>query len=86
MSEIGHNSGARGISAERLDSFVKRIERLNEEKAALGVDIREVYSEAKSSGFDPKILRKVIAERARDPHDVAEERALMEVYIAALTG
>ncbi len=83
---IGHNSGDRSISAEHLTSFVKRIERLNEEKAALGVDIREVYAEAKSAGFEPKIMRKVIAERARDPSDVAEEKALIEVYMRAMMG
>lgn len=80
MSEVGHNS----ISAERLESYVKRIERLKEERAALGVDEREVFKEAASAGFDPKIMRQVIRIRAEDPSDRAEREALVEVYLRAL--
>jgi uncharacterized protein (UPF0335 family) len=54
MAEVG------GIAAERLRSFIERIERLEEEKAALAADIREVYAEAKSTGFDVKTMRQVI--------------------------
>lgn len=76
----GHNS----ISAQALENYVKRIERLNEEKAALGVDISEVFKEAKGAGFDPKIMRQVIRIRAEDPSDRAEREALVEVYLRAL--
>lgn len=79
---VGHNSG--GISQQRLKSFMERIERLEEEKKALGDDIKEVYAEAKSSGFDPKIMRKVIAIRKMDEAKRAEQQALMEVYMNAL--
>jgi uncharacterized protein (UPF0335 family) len=74
----------KGVSAQRLKSFIERIERLEEEKKAMGADIREVYSEAKSSGFDTKIMRKVIALRRMEPADRAEQEALMQVYIDAI--
>ncbi len=80
---IGHN---RSPSAVRLKSFADRIERLETEKAAIGADIREVYSEAKSSGFDPKILRKAIKERSRDANERAEEESLLAVYMDAICG
>lgn len=78
MAEVG------GISGERLRSFVERIERLEEEKAALAADIREVYSEAKSTGFDVKILRQVIRLSKMDNNDRAEQEALLELYLRAL--
>ena len=73
-----------GVSAQRLKSFIQRIERLEEEKKATGADIREVYSEAKSSGFDTKIMRKVIALRRLDAAERQEQEALMQVYIDAI--
>ncbi len=89
MSEIGHNSGAtndQGISAQRLTSFIQRIERLQEDKVAIATDIKEVFSEAKSSGFDTKIMREVIRLRAMDPSDLAERRSLVELYMEAVGG
>ena len=74
----------KGISAQRLKSFIQRIERLEEEKKAMGADIREVYSEAKSSGFDTKIMRKVIALRRLDSAERQEQEALLQVYIDAI--
>ncbi len=74
----------KGVSAQRLKSFITRIERLEEEKKAMGADIREVYSEAKSSGFDVKIMRKVIALRRMEPNERQEQEALMQVYIDAI--
>ena len=74
------------INSGHLRAFVERIERLNEEKAALGEDIKQVYAEAKSNGFDPKILRKVIAINKQDPDRRAEECALVEAYCAAIWG
>jgi uncharacterized protein (UPF0335 family) len=70
----------------QLKSLVQRIERLEEEKKALAGDIKEVYAEAKSQGFDTKILRKVIALRKRDTAERAEEDALIELYLGALGG
>jgi uncharacterized protein (UPF0335 family) len=76
MSDLGHNG--------HLQAFFDRIERLEAEKAALSEDIKEVYSEAKSAGYDPKIMRKVIALRKMDAAKRQEQEALMEVYMNAL--
>jgi uncharacterized protein (UPF0335 family) len=73
-----------GIAADRLKSLIERIERLEEEKAALAGDIRDVYAEAKAVGFDTKILRKVIALRKRKPDERQEQEAILELYLQAL--
>jgi uncharacterized protein (UPF0335 family) len=73
-----------GIAAERLRSFVERIERLEEERAALGADIREVYSEAKGVGFDTKVLRQLIRLRKLDSQDRQEQEAVLDLYKSAL--
>lgn len=70
---------------EKLRQYVARIERLEAEKAELAADIREVYSEAKSFGFQPKILRKVISLRKMEPNDRAEEEALLDIYLDAVS-
>lgn len=73
-----------GIAAQRLRSFIERIERLEEEKAALAADIREVYAEAKGDGFDVKTMRQVVKLRKMDSSDRAEQEALLDLYKAAL--
>ena len=73
-----------GVSGERLQSFVERIERLEEEKKALSDDIREIYSEAKGTGFDVKILRQIIRLRKMDASDRNEMEEVLEVYKRAL--
>jgi uncharacterized protein (UPF0335 family) len=73
-----------GIAGERLRSFIQRIERLEEEKKTLSDDIREVYSEAKSNGFDPKIMRQVVRLRRMETADRQEQEALIETYLSAL--
>ncbi len=75
---------AGGIAGDRLKSFVERIERLEEEKSALTADIREVYSEAKSTGFDAKILRQVVRLRKMDGADRREQEELLDLYMNAL--
>jgi uncharacterized protein (UPF0335 family) len=70
----------------QLRSFVERIERLEEEKAALTADIREVFAEAKAQGFDVKILRKVVRLHGQDRAERDEEAALLELYLHALEG
>jgi uncharacterized protein (UPF0335 family) len=78
-------AGAKGgISAQRLKSFIQRIERLEEERQALGADVREVYSEAKSSGYDPKIMRQVVKLRKMDATDRQEQESLLQVYLDAV--
>jgi uncharacterized protein (UPF0335 family) len=69
-----------GIAADRLRAFIERIERLEEEKAALAADIREVYSEAKGTGFDIKILRQVIRLRKLDRADRQEQEEMLDLY------
>jgi uncharacterized protein (UPF0335 family) len=78
MSDVG------GVAGERLRSFIQRIERLEEEKKTISDDIREVFAEAKSTGFDPKIMRQVIRLRKMESADRQEQEALLETYLAAL--
>jgi len=66
---------------EKLKQFIARIERLEAEKAELAVDIREVYSEVKSFGFDTKVMRKVISIRKQDAAERAEQEALLDMYM-----
>ena len=73
-----------GVAVERLKSFIERIERLEEEKRALSGDIKEVYAEAKGSGFEPKIMRQIIKLRRMDKADVDEEESLLDLYKRAL--
>jgi uncharacterized protein (UPF0335 family) len=80
----GSSNEVGGLAADRLRSLVERIERLEEEKAALAADIREVYSEAKSAGFDVKTLRQVIRLRKLDRADRQEQDALLDLYKRAL--
>ena len=73
-----------GVAGERLRSFILRIERLEEEKQALAADIREVYSEAKGSGFDVRVMRQPIRLRKMDNDDRSEMEAVLEVYERAI--
>lgn len=73
-----------GFAKQELMSFVERIERLTEEKDALSADLREVYAEAKGTGFDTKILRRVMALRKLDKADFQEFEAVLDLYLTAL--
>ena len=73
-----------GIAADRLRSFLERIERLEEEKTGLTADIREVYAEAKGSGFDTRVMRQIVRLRKMDSADRQEQEALLEVYRRAI--
>jgi uncharacterized protein (UPF0335 family) len=73
-----------GIAAGRLKGLVERIERLEEERAALTADIREVYSEAKGAGFDVKIMRQVVRLRKLDKPTRDEQDEILELYRRAL--
>ncbi len=81
-TETGVDVG--GIAAAKLKSYVERIERLEEEKAALAADIREVFAEAKGNGFDAKIMRQVIRLRKMETNDRQEQEHLLELYMRAL--
>ena len=70
----------------QLRTVIERIERLEEDKAGVMADLKEVYAEAKGNGFDTKILRKVIRLRKQDKAKRQEEEALMDLYLAAIGG
>lgn len=78
MADVG------GVAGEHLRSFIQRIERLEEEKQTIAEDIREVFAESKSMGFDPKIMRQVLRLRKMETSDRQEQEALLETYLAAL--
>jgi uncharacterized protein (UPF0335 family) len=78
ISDVGENARA------QLRSFVERIERMNEEAKTIADDIKDIYSEAKSNGYDTKVLRKVVAIRKQDANDRAEQEAILDTYLAAL--
>lgn len=73
-----------GFAAGQLRSLIERIERLEEEKAALTSDIREVYAEAKGNGFDTKVMRQVVRLRKLDKADRQEAEAVLDLYLSAL--
>jgi uncharacterized protein (UPF0335 family) len=78
MADVG------GIAGDRLKSFVERIERLEEEKKTLQADIKEVYAEAKGTGFDTKIMRQLIKIRKMDKDDLDEQETLLDLYKRAI--
>jgi uncharacterized protein (UPF0335 family) len=69
---------------DQLKAFIERIERLEEEKKAIGDDIRDVYAEAKGTGFDVKALRAIVRMRKQDTNERKEQEALIETYMHAL--
>lgn len=85
--ELHHVAGAAGgVAADRLRSLVDRIERLAEERKALGSDIRDLYVEAVSAGFDAKVLRRLIVVRKLDPAEADGAQAMLDIYREALAG
>lgn len=84
MSDENNNPEVGGIAVDRLRSLIERIERLEEEKAAIGSDIRDIFAEAKSAGFDVKIMRTVIKLRKMNAADRDEQEFLLETYRKAL--
>lgn len=72
------------FAKDQLKSLVERVERLEEEKAALGNDLKEVYAEAKGQGFDTKIMRQVVRLRKMESHEREERDALLDLYLSAL--
>jgi uncharacterized protein (UPF0335 family) len=84
MSDEQNTSQIGGIAAEALRQFIDRIERLEEEKKNLSADIKDVYAQCKSQGFDTKIVRKIVALRKRDRQEREEEQQIMDLYLAAI--
>lgn len=73
-----------GIAADRLRSLIDRIERLEEERKALGSDIKDIFQEAKSAGFDVKVLRTLIRMRKQEASEIEEQETLLDLYRRAL--
>jgi uncharacterized protein (UPF0335 family) len=73
-----------GVAAQQLKSIIERIERLEEEKAGLQADIKDIYAEAKSQGFETKIIRQLVRLRKKEKQERQEEEELLELYKAAL--
>ena len=73
-----------GIAADRLRSIIERVERLEEERKGLAGDIKDIFSEAKSAGFDVKVIRRIISLRKQEPAEVEEQETLLDIYRRAL--
>lgn len=80
MTDIGHNS----VPRDQLKSIIERVERLEEEKAGIASDIKDVYAEAKGNGFDVKALRTIVRLRKQDPDERKEQDDVLETYMHAL--
>jgi len=72
------------MTNNQLQSIVERIEKLEDERSLLASDIKDILEEAKSNGFDPKIIKKVIALRKKDAQQIAADQAVLETYMSAL--
>ncbi|KQP61081.1 DUF2312 domain-containing protein [Methylobacterium sp. Leaf108] len=83
-AEQGPAVDASSVAADQLKAFIERIERLEEEKAGLASDIKDVYAEAKGTGFDVVALRKIVSLRRKDHAERQEEEAILEMYMQAL--
>ena len=79
MSEVGHNS-----ADDRLRLLIERIERLSEEKQNIADDVKDVYTEAKAVGYNPKIIREIVKFRKMKPDDLRERNAVLQTYASAL--
>ncbi|KXV51711.1 hypothetical protein AD936_09225 [Gluconobacter japonicus] len=75
---------AGGIAADRLRSIIERVERLEEERKALSGDIKDIFAEAKSAGFDVKVIRTIIRLRKQEPAEVEAQETLLQIYRRAL--
>jgi uncharacterized protein (UPF0335 family) len=86
MSELEQTATANvnNVTGERLQSIVSRIEKIEEERKELASDIKDIYSEAKSAGFDVKVLRQLIRIRKQEPAEIEEQETLLDVYRRAI--
>jgi uncharacterized protein (UPF0335 family) len=86
MTKMGHNSKpkAGGVAVDQLKSIIGRVEKLEEEKAGIGADIRDVFAEAKGNGFDVPAIRKILKLRKMDAQEREETEHMLDVYLVAL--
>jgi uncharacterized protein (UPF0335 family) len=81
---MAYPSNSDSVAQDQLRAFIERIERMEEEKAAISADIKEIYAEAAGNGFDRKILRRVVNIRKQDANERMEQEALLQLYMSAL--
>ncbi|MEO3389145.1 DUF2312 domain-containing protein [Mesorhizobium sp. CAU 1741] len=84
MADDITDDSAQTVAAGQLRAFIERIERLEEEKQTIADDIKEVFAEAKGTGFDTKAMRTIIRLRKKDKAEREEEEAMLDLYMAAL--
>jgi uncharacterized protein (UPF0335 family) len=84
MHEQNEDAAVGGIAADRLKSIIERVERLEEERKALAGDIKDIFTEAKSAGFDVKVIRQIIRLRKQEPSEVEKQETLLDIYRRAL--
>lgn len=77
-------SNAESVAQEQIRAYIERVERMEAEKATIAADIKEIYAEAKGSGLDTKILRKIVSIRKQDANERMEQEAILELYMNAL--
>lgn len=80
----GEDAAVGGIAADRLRSIIERVERLEEERKALAGDIKDIFTEAKSAGFDVKVIKQIIRQRKQEPAEIEEQETLLDIYRRAL--
>ena len=83
-SRAGDVSSAEGVAADELKQFIERLERLEEEKAGLMGDIKELFAELTGRGFDAKAVRTIVRMRKQDHGERQEQEAILELYMQAL--
>lgn len=72
------------VAQDQLRAFIERIERMEEEKAAIAADIKEIYAEAKGNGFDTRVIREIVRIRKQDASELQEHNAILDLYMSAL--
>lgn len=81
---MAYPSNGDSVDQGQLRAFLERIERMEEEKAAISADIKEIYAEAKGNGFETKVMRRIVNIRKQDPNERMEQEAILELYMSAL--
>ena len=81
---MSYPSNADSVAADQLRAFIERIERMQEERKSISDDISDIYKEAKGNGFDTKVIKRIVADRAKDQNDLAEFESLYDLYRSAL--
>lgn len=82
--EVDSDTQVGGIAADRLRSIIERVERLEEERKALAADIKDIFTEAKSAGFDVRTVKQIIRLRKQEPAEIEEQETLLDIYRRAL--